>query len=171
VGSAIYALPFGHGKTFGARWNRATDAILGGWSGGPIVTVNTGLPVNLSVVGDPSNTGQQDHPNVVGNWQLANPTVHQWFNTAAFVANAQYAYGNAGRNILRAPGLVNLDFGAHKSFRISERVNAQLRVESFNLTNSPALGAPNAQVGNQLFGQITSAGAARQNQVGLKVVF
>ncbi len=171
VGSAIYALPFGKGKNYGAHWNRVTDAFLGGWSAGPILTVNTGMPLNLSVVGDPSNTGQQDRPNVVGSWQLANPAVLEWFNTAAFVANAKYTYGNAGRNILRAPGLVNLDFGAHKSFRITERVNAQLRLESFNLTNTPALGAPNAQVGNQLFGQISSAGAARQNQIGLKVIF
>jgi hypothetical protein len=171
VGSAIYALPFGHGKTYGAHWNRVTDALLGGWSGGPILTVNTGTPVNLSVVGDPSNTGQQDRPNVVGDWHLANPTVHEWFNTAAFTANTKYTYGDAGRNILLTPGLVNLDFGAHKTFRITERVNAQLRVESFNLTNTPALGAPNAQVGNQLIGQINSAGAARQNQIGLKVIF
>jgi hypothetical protein len=171
VGSAIYALPFGHGKTWGANWNRVTDAFLGGWSGGPILTVDSGMPLNLSVVGDPSNTGQQDRPDVVSAWQLANPTVHEWFNTAAFVANPKYTYGDAGRNILLTPGLVNLDFGAHKTFRISERVNAQLRVESFNLTNTPALGAPNAQVGNQLIGQITSAGPARQNQIGLKVIF
>jgi hypothetical protein len=171
VGSAIYALPFGHGKTWGAHWSPAIEAILGGWSGGPILTVDSGTPLNLSVVGDPSNTGQQDRPDVVGAWQLANPTVHEWFNTAAFVANYKYTYGNAGRNILLTPGLVNLDFGAHKSFRITERVNAQLRVESFNLTNTPALGAPNTQVGNQLFGQISSAGAARENQIGLKVIF
>jgi hypothetical protein len=171
VGSAIYALPFGHGRTWGANWNRVVDGFLGGWSGGPILTVDSGMPVNLSVVGDPSNTGQQDRPDVVGDWHLANPTVHEWFNTAAFIPNFKYQYGNAGRNILESPGVVNLDFGVHKTFRITERVNAQLRLESFNLTNTPALGAPNAQVGNQLFGQITSAGASRENQIGLKVIF
>lgn len=171
VGSAIYALPFGRGKTWGAHWNRITDGLLGGWSGGPIVTVDSGMPLNLSVVGDPSNTGQQDRPDVAGNWHLANPTVQEWFNTAAFIPNYKYTYGNAGRNILLSPGLVNLDFGLHKAFRITERVNAQLRLESFNLTNTPALGAPNTQVGNQLIGQITSAGAARENQIGLKIVF
>ena len=171
VGSAIYALPFGHGRTWGANWNRVTDAFLGGWSGGPIVTVDSGTPLNLSVVGDPSNTGQNDRPDVVGNWQLSNPTIHEWFNTAAFIANPKYTYGDAGRNILLTPGLVNVDFGVHKTFRITERVNAQFRFESFNLTNTPALGAPNAQVGNQLIGQISSAGAARENQIGLKVIF
>jgi hypothetical protein len=171
VGSAIYALPFGRGKTWGSNWNRVVDGFLGGWSGGPILTVDSGMPLNLSVTADPSNTGQNDRPDVVGDWHLANPTVHEWFNTAAFIPNYKYTYGNAGRNILLTPGLVNLDFGLHKTFRITERVNAQLRLESFNLTNTPALGAPNAQVGNQLFGQITSAGASRENQIGLKVIF
>ncbi len=177
VGSVVYELPFGRGKTWGSHWNRWVNGALGGWSIAPIVTVDTGLPLNLSVNGNPSNTGQgtvvglNDRPNVVGNWHLANPTVQEWFNTAAFVANAPYTFGNAGAWILRGPGLVNLDIAAHKTFHINERVAAQLRLESFNATNTPALGAPNTQVGNPLFGQITSAGAARDNQIGLKILF
>jgi hypothetical protein len=177
VGSAVYALPFGKGKPYGAQWNRWVNGFLGGWSAGPIVTVDTGLPVNLTVNGNPSNTGQgsvvglNDRPNVVGNWHLSDPTVQEWFNTAAFVANPKYTFGDAGRNILRGPGLINLDIAAHKSFQITERISAQLRLESFNATNTPALGAPNAQVGNPLFGQITSAGTSRDNQIGLKILF
>jgi hypothetical protein len=172
VGSAVYQLPFGQGRQFGAHWNRLTNDVLGGWSFAPIVTVSTGLPLNITVNGNPSNTGSGvDRPNVVGNPQLANPTVAEWFNTAAFAANAPYTYGDAGRNVIRAPGLVNLDLALHKSFRITERVSAQIRVESFNATNTPALGAPNTVLGNALFGQITSAGSARDNQLGVKVVF
>ncbi len=163
VASAVYALPFGTGKTYGSHWNRFANALLGGWSVGPIVTVDTGMPLNLTVQGDPSNTGQQsntgnnDRPNVVGDWRLNNPTVQEWFNTAAFAPNAKYTFGDAGRNILRGPGRINLEVAAHKSFRITERVSAQLRVESFNATNTPALGAPNVTVGSPQFGQITTA--------------
>jgi hypothetical protein len=177
VGSAVYALPFGKGRTYGSHWNRFTNALLGGWSVSPIVTVNTGLPVNVTVTGDPSNTGTQsntgnnDRPNIVGTVQLADPTVQEWFNTAAFAPNAKYTFGDAGRNIIRAPGLVNLDIGAQKIFQITERVRAQIRIESFNATNTPALGAPNATVGSPTFGQITSAGAARENQASLKILF
>jgi len=173
VGSAVYELPFGRQKTFGAHWNRVMNAALGGWSVGPIVTVDSGLPLNLTVNGNPSNTGPfgADRPNVVGDWQLSDPTVQEWFNTAAFVKNAKYTYGNAGRNILRGPGLVNLDLAAHKQFRISERFSAQLRFESFNATNTPALGAPNTVVGSKVFGQISSAGTPRDNQIGLKILF
>jgi hypothetical protein len=177
VGSAVYALPFGKGKTFGSGWHRWVNGVLGGWSAGPIVTVDTGMPLNLTVNGDPANTGSTgvvgitDRPNVVGSWQLSNPTVQEWFSTAAFVPNAKYTFGDAGRNIIRGPGLINLDIAAHKSFQITERISAQLRLESFNATNTPALGAPNTVVGSPLFGQITSAGAARDNQIGLKILF
>jgi hypothetical protein len=175
VGSMVYQLPFGQGRQFGSQWNRVTDAILGGWSFAPIFTASTGMPLNITVNGNPSNTGSGvDRPNVVGNWQLANPTIGEWFNTAAFVANAPYTYGNAGRDVIRGPGLVDLDLALHKSFRITERVSAQLRIESFNATNTPALGPPNTVLGNALFGQITATATgttARDNQLGLKVVF
>jgi hypothetical protein len=177
VASAVYQLPFGQGRQFGSHWNRVTDAALGGWSFAPILTVSTGLPLNVTVNGSPSNTGATtsvDRPNVVGNWQLSNPSVGEWFNTAAFVANAPYTYGDAGRNIIIGPGLVNVDLALHKSFRITERVSAQLRVESFNALNHPALGSPNTVFGNALFGQITATAtgsSSRDNQIGLKVVF
>jgi hypothetical protein len=175
VGSAVYQLPFGRGRQFGSSWNRFTNGVLGGWSFAPIFTVSTGMPLNITVNGNPSNTGSgADRPNVVGNWQLANPSVGEWFNTAAFVANAPYTYGDAGRNIIRGPGLVDLDLALHKSFRVTEKVSAQLRIESFNATNTPALGPPNTVLGNPLFGQITATAvgtSSRDNQVGLKVVF
>ena len=177
VGSAVYQLPFGQGRHFGSSWNRITDGFLGGWSFAPIFTVSTGMPLNVTVNGSPSNTGATtsvDRPNVVGDWHLSNPTVAEWFNTAAFVANAPYTYGDAGRNIIRGPGFVDLDLALHKSFRITERVSAQLRVESFNATNTPALGPPNTVLGNPLFGQITATAvgtSSRDNQLGLKVVF
>jgi hypothetical protein len=177
VASGIFELPVGRGKRFGSSWNRYENAVLGGWSIDPIVTINAGIPVNLSVTGNPSNSGQgslvgnNDRPNIVGDWHLSNRTPQRWFNTSAFVANAPYTFGNAGRNILRAPGLANLDLAAHKTFQVREYLSAQLRLESFNTMNTPHFAAPNAVVGNALFGQITSASDARDLQAGLKLVF
>jgi hypothetical protein len=171
VGSAVYNLPFGRGQRYGARWNGVLDAVLGGWIVAPIFSYTSGAPLNLSVNGNPSNTGQTDRPNVVGDGRLDNSTVQQGFNTAAFQANAAFTYGNAGRNILVGPHRINLDAAAHKNFRFNERVTAQLRLESFNATNTPPLGNPNTQVGNQNFGAISSAGTQRNNQIGLKILF
>ena len=54
---------------------------------------------------------------------------------------------------------------------VTERIRTQLRLESFNLTNTPPLGTPNATVGAASFGTITTAGNPRQIQLGLKVLF
>jgi hypothetical protein len=152
VASGLYELPFGISIS-------------------PILTLYSGSPLNLTVNGNPANTGQNDRPNVVGDWELDNPTVERWFDTDAFAANAPYTYGNAPRNLLRGPGRVNLDVSLRKTFRISPRVGAELRFESFNLTNTPPLGNPNTQVGNVNFGRISEAGPARSNQVAVKLTF
>ena len=137
----------------------------------PILTMTSGAPLNLTVNGNPSNTGQSDRPNVVGEWRLEHPTVGQWFNTAAFAANEKYTFGNAGRNIIRGPSTFNVDVAVRKSIRLSDHLTGEVRFESFNATNTPPLGNPNTQVGNPNFGRITTAGPSRSNQLSIKVLF
>src|ERR1035438_3277681 len=50
--------------------------------------------------------------------------------------------GPMGRNIFRGPGLYNLDLSLGKSWKIGERLGAQLRGEFFNVLNHPALSNP-----------------------------
>jgi hypothetical protein len=171
VGSGIYELPFGRGKAIGGNWGGALDALLGGWSVSPILTVTSGQPLNLTVNGNPSNSSGTDRPNVVGDWRLDDPTADRWFNTEAFVANAPFTFGNAARNLIRGPGYFNLDVALRKSFRLSSGVTADLRFESFNLTNAAHFDSPNTQVGNVNFGRISSAGAPRTNQIAVKLLF
>lgn len=175
VGSYVYELPFGKGKPYGSSLHPVLDAAVGGWSVGGIVTLASGMPMNLTVQGQPSNTGsgQSDRPDVVGQWQLddSQRTLDRYFNTGAFVRNQAFRYGNAGRNILLGPGTVAWDFSAFKTFLFTERFNAQFRCESFNFTNTPVFGAPNTEVGNRNFGVISSAGNPRNMQLGLKVNF
>jgi hypothetical protein len=183
--SVVYDLPFGRGRRFGANWNRYADSVAGGWSIDPILTYSSGIPFNLTVTGNPSNTGtglggSNDRPNIVGDYHAAtNPSTNaptrtktQWFNTAAFAPNSPYTFGDAGRNILRTDGAINLDLSAHKRIKIAERVSAQLRLEAFNLANHDVLAAPNAAVGSSTFGQVTSASStARELQAAIKVSF
>src|SRR5713101_5378482 len=42
-----------------------------------------------------------------------------------------------GRNIFRDSGFKNVDFSVFKDFKFKERVNAQFRVELFNVFNHP----------------------------------
>lgn len=173
VTSYVYELPFGPGKAWGSAWRGVGNAVLGGWSLGGIVTLTSGQPVNLTVQGDPANTGDPNRPDVAGDWRLdrSERTLDRFFNTGAFVRNAPFTYGNAGRNILEQPGSANVDFAAFKRFSIAERIAAQFRFEAFNFFNTPQFGAPNAQVGNINFGRIADAGRPRNLQFGLKLLF
>jgi outer membrane receptor protein involved in Fe transport len=63
------------------------------------------------------------------------PTLLQCFNLR----------GNAGRNIIPGPGLINLDFSVFKNNpirRISETANLQFRAEFFNVLNRANFGTP-----------------------------
>ncbi len=173
VVSYVYQLPFGRGKSHLANMHAVLDGILGGWSIGGITTLSSGRVVSLTVTGNPSNTGGPDRPDALHSWQLSGDerSLDRWFDTTAFVANKQYQYGNAGRNLLVAPGSVNLDLTLNKEFRLAERLRMQLRAEAFNATNTPSFGAPNAQIGNANFGSIGGAGTPRNLQFGLKVIF
>jgi hypothetical protein len=173
VGSMLYPLPFGRGREFGRDWNRWTTGVLGGWSFSPIVTLSSGTPLNLIVSSNPSNTGgTADRPNVVGNWHLKNPSPGQWFKAGAFVPNDSGAYGNAGRNLINSPGTFNLDAALRKDIQVTERVTMQLRLESFNATNTPSLGSPGIDLNAPTsFGVISTAGAPRENQIAVKFLF
>lgn len=172
VGSGLYDLPFGRGRSIGRQWGGVANALLGGWSFGPIVRANSGTPFNLSVAGNPSNNGVgKDRPNLVGDTHLANPTPNEWFNVSAFAKNAPYTYGNVPHNFLRGPSFFNVDAVLRKSFRLNERLTADLRLESFNMLNHTNLDPPNAIVGVSNFGTISSAEPSRSNQVGLKILF
>ena len=175
VVSYLYDLPFGKGQTYGSNWGAATDAILGGWTIGGINSFVTGFPMNLSVRGNPSGTGgfNLDRPNVVGEWRIARDErgPDRWFNTDAFVRNDPFTYGNAGRNILEAPGTIKFDMALHKNFQINESMRVQFRAEVFNAFNTPIFDGPNLQVGNRNLGVISNAAPGRVMQMGFKFIF
>jgi hypothetical protein len=47
-----------------------------------------------------------------------------------------------GRNLFRDNGFKNLDFSLFKNFRFKERMNAEFRVEIFNVFNHPTVSNP-----------------------------
>lgn len=172
-------LPFGHGQRFLNTSNSVLDAFVGGWHLNSIASFHTGTPVNVI-----SNAGYADYPglrpNLVSGQNPTLPrgkrTIHEWFNTAAFVApsgqsNANPIAGTAGRNLVRGPGYTNEDLSLFKSFNLPEKMNLQFRAESFNLLNTPHYGNPNASVNGGSFGAITSAGDSRIFQFALKLVY
>jgi hypothetical protein len=174
VASGVYNLPFGRGQKFGSHMFAPLNAIFGGWGLGSIITIASGRPYNVISQGNPANTGSftvVNRPNVNGDPYAISRTVAQDFDTSVFLNNAQYQFGNAGRNILRQRSFFNWDFSASKEFKPLERLTAQFRFEAFHFTNTPRFGQAGNTLGTATFGRITSADTPRNLQVGLKLLW
>jgi hypothetical protein len=107
-----------------------------------------------------------------------------YFDPAAFAPVTAVRYGTSGLNILRGPGVANVDLGLFRQFSLAERWKLQFRAEAFNATNTPHFNNPGTNVSNAIFGsngsitrtngytEITSAQAdQRQLRFGLRVSF
>ncbi len=80
--------------------------------------------------------------------------------------------GNAGRNILRADGINNLDIAVVKNIHISESNTLQYRCEFYNSSNTRNYGIPESRVNGTAFGlEGTTDGGNRRIEMGLRYTF
>jgi hypothetical protein len=154
-------------------------AVLGGWSLGGIMTLQTGSPFRITQAADTQNNDSVGaaRPNLVPGQNMEIPgserDPQRWFNTAAFAASV-LSYGNTPRNPLVGPGLKTFDISAQKAFRMPYREGHELlfRTEFFNAFNTPQFANPGASLGTGAFGRITGTAADnRQIQFGLRYTF
>jgi hypothetical protein len=169
----VYELPFGTGR----RWlnNGALGYIVGNWNLSGIWSLASGEHFTPTLATAVSNSagGGGDRPNRIrdGNLDGSERTIDRWFDVGAFVAPAQFTFGNAGRGILVGPGNYNVDLGVHRNFRFTEQWRMSLRWEMFNAFNRANFGTPNAAIGNANVGQISTTAPARIMQLALKLSF
>jgi hypothetical protein len=187
VVDALYALPFGRGARFAGNPGRWGNAVVGGWSLGGILTVQSGFPFTPQLSYNPSNNGDTRNPvrpfldpTFTGPVVLGRPG--QWFNPAAFIAppSASGFYGNVDRDTYIGPRLATWDFSVLKDITFRESLGLQFRAEIFNLLDRANFNTPNLIVftpptaaGNKpsgTAGAITSTSTtSRQVQFGLKL--
>ncbi|HTA44950.1 MAG TPA: TonB-dependent receptor, partial [Bryobacteraceae bacterium] len=179
--SFLYQLPFGHGRKFGANSGALLDAVLGGWQLNGIYRVDNGLPIQLGLCGGCSvnlPTYGYQNPNLVVPLRVAGTgNLSQYFaNPQVAVIPAPYTDGNAPRVLsnARAPGTNNLTASLFKEvpLKFREGAHLQVRLEVFNVLNRVQFAAPDANVGDATFGQITAqANQPREAQVGMKLYY
>ncbi len=125
-------------------------ASLRGWQLSGIAAARTGLPVNVilnransALPGGYSVLGSE-RPNLVPGVSLIPPgqTPNHWINPLAFAVPAPGTFGDAGRNLVRAPGLWQMDTSLSKTINFTERLGLQFRAEVFNLFNRAQYGSP-----------------------------
>lgn len=86
---------------------------------------------------------------------IDDPTVPEGrrFNAAAFVAPPIDRQGTEGRNSLRGYRGRQLDLAIRRTIRVAGSGQVQLRVDAYNVLNTPNFGAPAAVLVSPLFGR------------------
>jgi hypothetical protein len=134
-----------------ASWASPLKATLGDWQAGGILTIENGRPFTVLMTGDPVNgLSVEQVPDRIsgpGCETRVNPgNANQYVKLECFKApNPSTRYGDAGRNTLIGPGLVDFDFSMFKTIplkKISESSDLQFRMECFNCTNRVNLSPP-----------------------------
>jgi hypothetical protein len=165
--SYIYNLPFGNGQRFGGDATGVKNQLIGNWQITGIVSAQTGnwfTPTDDVVNISNSDCGGAvfncARPNVVGNPNGPPCIPGTIFNTCAFVANTTFGtFGDAGRNIIRGPGLQNWDMSFLKEFPVHEQMHFEFRAELFNIWNHPNLTFADEMTTNENFS--TERGASQ----------
>jgi trimeric autotransporter adhesin len=161
----LWELPFGHDKrwlTNASPWR----AILGDWQWSGNWTIASGLPFTPRVVGSASDVNRGTNgtlrADVVAGQpvSLPNPSIAEWFNTAAFEAPPS-GYGNARRNSIIGPGSLVFNMVITKVFPLAEGRVLEFRASASNVFNHPQYGTIDTVVNSPTFGQVVSVGTMR----------
>lgn len=162
VASGSYMLPF-------------ANAFARAWQVSAIWQITSGSPFTPTLSGDVAGIGNlgNQRPNLVGDPELSGDerSINRWFNTAAFAIPAAGTFGNAKRNILTGPGHNTLDMAVSRRFGLPRDADLQIRFEMFNVLNRANFLLPVRTVDSPTFGTITTAGPARQGQIGVKLAW
>jgi hypothetical protein len=164
--SGIYRLPFGKGGKFLQNTGKLGNAIIGGWTANWILTLEDGFPLNIPcTVG--TNAGMKCNALIIpGQDPISGQhNVNQWLNPQAFsnppaaTSIGQSGFATLGGSFgqVVGPGFHRLDMSLFKAFKPSEATTVELRVEVFNLTNTPNFSnTMTTNFASPAFGRITA---------------
>jgi len=158
--------------------------LLKGWELASIMLWQSGLPYSIMSGLDNSFTGDySDRADFLGteiSQARLSPgrphaqQIREYFNTALFGPNAVGTFGDSGKNILRGPGVFNVDFALLKNTKIHEHYTLQFRAGIYDVFNNLNFSQPDSTTTDPTFGQIlsTAVGASpRVMQFALKLLF
>lgn len=154
--------------------------LLGGWRGALFkdwtfateITAGSGLPqtpVYLAAVQGTGVTGTIRPEYTGASLYTAPPGL--FLNPAAYSAPPAGQWGNAGRDSIAGPAQFTLNASLARTFRLSDRLNLDLRVDSTNALNDVVFTAWNTTVKSVQFGLPAAANAMRSIQTTLRLRF
>jgi hypothetical protein len=153
VASAVYEVPYSKDKPL--------SALLRGWQVNTLLRLSTGSPVTPTAPGTTLNApGSGQFADCNGPVPKVGSRTQWWDRTNLADPNAvspnTARFGTCGANVLRTPGLINVDMGIFRKAQIKEKFGIEFRAEAFNISNTPHFGNPNSDIASANFGLIGS---------------
>jgi len=173
--SGTYELPIGPGKKYLTNGGQLAKNIVGGWQLTGVFQYASGFPLQiLANNNDPFLNGfnrANFDPSVALNVDYNNYYKGLPVFTPSAFSDPGFQQGNAPRQIaaLRNPFNANENLGVAKHFYFGERVNAEFRMEFFNVLNRMQVCGPDTSVndGAARFARVSSDGTLTGNVSGV----
>jgi hypothetical protein len=146
--AGLMELPFGAGKPWAN--SGVARAVLGGWQINGLLSMFAGNPFTVSSSGTslnaPDNAQRADQVKSTVTKLGGVGRGQAFYDWTAYAPVIDARFGTSGFNTLLGPGMVNLDVGLFRRFRVTERVSVQFRAEAFNLSNTPHFSNPGGNI-------------------------
>lgn len=172
--SATVQYTTGMGLSGGALLNGWRGTLFKGWMFTTTIAAGSGLPLTPVYLAPEQGTGVTNalRPDYTGA-PLYNAKPGLSLNPDAYAEPAPGQFGNAGRDSIIGPSQFSLNASAGRTFRLTDRLSGDLRIDSTNPLNHVTYTSWNTTFGNTQFGLPPpgSANAMRSLIIGFIVRF
>ena len=173
--SAQYRFPFGPNE----RWLRNGGffaSLAGGWRVNGNFSANSGTPQSVTVSGASRDIASGINGALRADYNgeavtIADPSIDQWFNTAAFTVPVAGAFGSSPRNIITGPGSKNLNMTFNRNIQLGGNRNIDINMQVNNILNLANYQGVDTNVNSPTFGQIRSVNGQRRATLRLNFRF
>ncbi len=162
----------GMGMAGGTLLNGWRGTLFKGWLISTTISAGTGLPLTPAYLAPVQGTGITNalRPEYTGA-PLYNAPPGLSLNPAAYAAPPPDQFGNAGRDSITGPFQFSLNASAGRTFRLTDRLSGDLRIDSTNPLNHVTFPSWNTTFGSPQFGLPLTANAMRSLTTGFILRF
>ena len=167
----VYELPY-----FRSSNHLLARELLSSWSLSGLAILESGYALTASdAYGDKGLATRPDQLQKVsttGSGKVGLGEHNYFTNPGGVFAKPAYGFfGNAANGTIVGPREIAFNVSTSKTFPITERVGAQIRIEAFNVFNHPNITSISTQFGSANFGQAITAGDQRIMEGAFRLSF
>jgi len=168
--AGVWDLPFGKGRQYASDASRGLDLLIGGWQLNTNINIQSGPP--FSVLANGVRVDVITGTCTTGTAKTFQGLILCPASTPVFATDpGGPKFGNLGRNVFRGARQEYVNASLFKNLHVTESINAQLRLQAYNLFNHVNGFRPVNDLNSANFGRDTAEQRRRQLEFGFRLIF